>query len=198
VATGAPLTSPFARPRGVLGRLAGAFMLRTNRQDELLELLEVQPGDRILEVGYGPGGLIRLLVDHTEASVIHGIDPSSEMRDAAARMNRAAVGAGRVDLRVGGVDRTGLPGRSVDHVVSVNNVTLWPDLHAGLRELHRVARPGGSVLIAWHGGTAPSRIVRHLRLPAETLNQIERGLREFFPQVTRYQLRAVDAFVAIR
>jgi ubiquinone/menaquinone biosynthesis C-methylase UbiE len=182
----------------MLGRLAGAFMLRTNRQDEVLELVDVQPGDRVLEVGYGPGGLIRLLVERTGASVIHGIDPSSEMRDAAARMNRAAVHAGRVDLRVAGADRTGLPGQSIDHVISVNNVTLWPDLRAGLGELHRVVRPGGTVLIAWHGGTAPSRLVRHLRLPAETLMHIERALRELFPQVTRYQLTSVDAFVAIR
>jgi ubiquinone/menaquinone biosynthesis C-methylase UbiE len=173
-------------------------MLRTNRQDELLELLDVRPGDRILEVGYGPGGLIRLLLERTEASVTHGIDPSSEMRDAAARMNRAAVRAGRVDLRIAGADRTGLPPQSVDHVISINNVTLWPDLPAGLHELHRVARPGGTVLIAWHGGTAPPRIVRHLRLPAETLIQVERGLRELFPQVTRHQLKSLDAFVAVR
>jgi hypothetical protein len=52
-----PVTSPFALPSGVRGRLAGWIMLLTNKQEEVLTLLDVRPGDRVLEVGYGPGGL---------------------------------------------------------------------------------------------------------------------------------------------
>ncbi|MGH3328554.1 MAG: class I SAM-dependent methyltransferase [Streptomycetales bacterium] len=136
-----PVNSPFARPAGLAGRLAGRFMLHTNRQGELLDVLDVPPGARVLEVGYGPGALIRLLRERSTAAEICGVDPSPEMQALASRGNRDP--AGRVDLRLGTADRTGFADESFDRVVSANNVAIWPDLQAGLRELHRVVRPGG-------------------------------------------------------
>ncbi len=192
-----PLTSPFALPSGIRGRLAGRFMLWTNTQDDLLAILDVRPGDRVLELGHGPGGLIRLLAGRTGARLVEGADPSPEMGALAARINRAAVRTGRVKLGLGTADRTGLPERSVDHVISVNNVALWPDLDAGLRELHRVVRCGGSVVIAWHGGTSPTRIAKHLRLTEDKLRRIETGMKDLFADVTQHQLKRLDVFKAI-
>jgi SAM-dependent methyltransferase len=195
-----PVTSPFALPTGWLGRLAGRFMLWTNPQDDLLDVLDLrpdqQPGQRVLEVGYGPGGLIRLLTRRAEGIHVIGVDPAPAMRDLASSTNRAAIRAGRVELRLGTAGHTGLADATVDRVVSVNNVALWPDLDAGLRELHRVVRPGGTVVLAWHGGTAPSRITRRLRLPADKLDRIESSLRRHFGNVTRRQLRSLVVFVA--
>src|SRR5215211_293062 len=190
-ARGGRVNSPFALPKGLLGRLAGRFMLVTNKQDEVAAALGVRPGDRVLELGYGPGGLIRLLA-RTEAVHVLGVDPSPDMRDVATSVNRRAVRAGRVDLRVGTAEDTGLAAESVDRAVSVNNVALWPDLEAGIHELHRVVRPGGTVLIAWHGGRAPSRIVRHLRLPDDKLDRIRTAIDSTFGNVARQQLTSVE------
>ncbi|HEY8457333.1 MAG TPA: methyltransferase domain-containing protein [Actinopolymorphaceae bacterium] len=190
--------SPFALPRGFTGRLAGRIMLWTNRQHEILEVLDVKPGDRVLEVGYGPGGLIRLLSRHTEAALIMGVDPSEEMQRFAERTNRVAVREGRVDVRLGTAESTGLPDECVDHVVSVNNVAIWADLDAGARELSRVLRPRGSLVIGWHGGRAPSRMARRLRLPDDKLDRIEQALREHFSEVTRHELTTLDVFKAIK
>jgi ubiquinone/menaquinone biosynthesis C-methylase UbiE len=164
----------------------------------VLDQLDVRSGDVVLEVGYGPGGLVRLLSRRTTADRIQGVDPSAEMRDAATRLNRGAVRQGRVELRQGSADRTGLPDQSVDRVVTVNNVALWPDLDAGLDELHRVLRPGGVVVIGWHGGAAPSRIARKLRLPEDKLTRIATALDERFAEVTRHQLKQLDVFRAVR
>ena len=65
-------------------------------------------------------------------------------------------------------------------------------------ELHRVVRPGGTVVIAWHGGTAPTRIARSLRLPEDELGRIERVLRDRFVEVGRRQLPSLDVFTATR
>jgi SAM-dependent methyltransferase len=116
------------------------------------------------------------------------------MRDLATRPHRAEIAAGRIDLRLGTADRSGFCDAEFDCVVSVNNVAIWPDLEAGLRELHRVTRPGGRVLIAWHGGTRPSRIARCLALPEDKLARIERGLRGLFSGVTRQELAALTVF----
>jgi SAM-dependent methyltransferase len=190
--------NPFAHPSGWLGRIAGRIMLWRNKQDDVVGVLGVQPGQDVLEVGYGPGGLIRLLAERTEAAIIRGVDPSPEMRDLARRHNRKTVAAGRVRLDVGAADRTGLPDASVDRVVSVNNVAIWPDLEAAAAELHRVVRPGGTVVIAWHGGTSPSRIARSLRLPEHELHRIEEVLRGRFGEVGRHQLSSLDVFTAVR
>jgi SAM-dependent methyltransferase len=186
-----PVHSQFALPRGVAGLLAGCLMLLLNRQRELLGLLDVSPGASVLEVGYGPGGLIRLL-GHTPAARICGIDPSPQMRALARWRNP------RADLRLGTAEETGFPDASFDRVVSVNNVGLWPDLTAGLQELHRVTRPGGQVLIAWHGGSHPSRINRRLALPPDKLRRIEQELGAVFTGVTRHELPELTVFTATR
>jgi ubiquinone/menaquinone biosynthesis C-methylase UbiE len=197
-ATGKPATSPFAVPRGILGRLAGRFMLWTNDQRDVLDVLRISAGDEVLEIGHGPGGLIRLLVEKTDADRIHGVDPSAEMVAAAAKLNAAAVAAGRVRLRVGTADETGLPGESVDCAVSVNNVAIWPDLTAGIAEIHRVVRPGGRAVICWHGGHSAGRIAGGLRLPEEKLAAIESTMSDRFGKVESEQLAALDVFTAIR
>jgi SAM-dependent methyltransferase len=190
--------NPFAHPSGWPGRIAGRIMRWTNKQDDVVGVLDVQPGDDVLEIGYGPGGLIRLLAERTDAASIRGVDPSPEMRDQASGHNRKAIRAGRVRLDLGTADRTGLPDASVDRVVSVNNVAIWPDLEAAVNELHRVVRPGGTVVIAWHGGTTPSRIARSLRLPEDELGRIEQVLRDRFGAVGRRRLSSLDVFTATR
>ena len=183
-----PLRSPFALPRGLAGRVAGRLMLMLNGQQDVLDLLDVQPGARVLEVGYGPGGLIRLLLQ-TPAARVCGIDPSPQMRGMARQRNP------RADLRLGTAERTGFPDAEFDAVVSVNNVALWPDLGAGLRELHRVTRPGGRALIAWHGGRHPSRIAGRLTLEAEQLSRIAGELSGVFGNVSRHELDDLTVFL---
>jgi SAM-dependent methyltransferase len=75
---------------------------------------------------------------------------------------------------------------------------MWPDLEAAVGELHRVVRPGGTVLIAWHGGTKPSRVVKSLSLPEDELGRIEQALRNQFSEVGRHQLTSLDVFMAVR
>jgi ubiquinone/menaquinone biosynthesis C-methylase UbiE len=190
--------NPFAHPSGWLGKLAGRIMLWTNKQDDVLGVLDVQTGDDVVEIGHGPGGLIRLIAERTDAASIRGVDPSPEMCDQASRRNRKAMRAGRVRFTLGTADRTGLPDASVDRVVSVNNLAIWPDLEAAARELHRIVRPGGTVVIAWHGGTKPSRVVKSMSLAEDELTRIEQTLRNHFPEVGRHQLTSLDVFEAVR
>lgn len=190
-----PVSSPFAMPMGWIGRLAGRFMLlNDNKQAEVVDVLDAGPDSRILEVGFGPGGLIRALRKRLPGATIRGVDPSADMVAFATRRNRG----GRVELKVGTAAETGYPNESFDHVVSVRNVAIWPDLEAGLRELYRVVRPKGTVLIAWHGGSNPNRIARRLRLPEEKLARIQSGLEGLFSEVSRRELTRLTVFLARR
>lgn len=183
--------SPFVLPRGMRGWLAGRLMLRMNRQDEVLDLLDVRAGEQILEVGHGPGGLIRALA-RTPAGRVCGVDPSPEMRDMARRRGT------RADLRLGTAERTGFGDAEFDCVVSVNTVGLWTSLEDGLDELRRVTRPGGRLVIAWHGGSRPSRIARRLMLPDDQLRRVEEEMRRRFDDVARRELSDLTVFTARR
>ena len=156
-------------------------MLWLNDSSELVTFLGKQ--DSILEVGCGPGGLLR----HIEARRVCGIDPSPEMLRQAARHNRGR----NVDLRFGTAADTGHPDSSFDTVVSVNNVVMWPDLEAGIHELCRVTRPGGRVLIAWHSATGRSPIARKNALPEEKLAHISHALGE---PTRRHELKNLTVF----
>ena len=59
---------------------------------EVLALLAAQPGERVLDVGSGPGFLVASLADAVGASgAVHGLDPSAPMNAVA----RDLIGTGR-------------------------------------------------------------------------------------------------------
>src|SRR6266511_2833082 len=53
----------FGRPKGLLGKLGGVIMARMNYDCAtwVIQLLHIQPNDKVLEVGFGPGVGIQLL-----------------------------------------------------------------------------------------------------------------------------------------
>lgn len=190
----------FAYPRGILGRLGGHLMARGSEaaSREAAGLLDVRPGDRILEVGYGPGVLIKHLAGCTPAARVTGVDPSPVMRDMAQRRCAAEIIAGRADPRLGTATDTALADEAFEHVVSVNNVLFWDGIPAGLAELRRVLCPGGSLAVAFHSRTAPSRHERRIGLPEQDADRIQAAIGDVFGSVTRHDLRHLTAFTAAR
>lgn len=142
----------FGHPRGLAGRIGGAIMARGNAEQErwAVERLAPPAGAHVLVVGHGPGVGLALAADRVgPAGRVVGVDPSPTMRQLAAARCAAAVAAGVVEIRDGSAEHTGCADRSMDAVVSVNNVMLW-DQQAGLAEVYRVLRPGGRLAITVH------------------------------------------------
>jgi SAM-dependent methyltransferase len=141
----------FMRPHGAGGHLAGWVMAHRSsnrrRNQWVVSLLDVQPADRVLEIGFGPGIAIAELSRLASGGSVVGVDHSAVMVRLARRRNAAAVRTGRVDLRLGSVDA--LPDfGAVDKIVSVNSMGFWPDPAARLCELRSLLRPGGRIAIA--------------------------------------------------
>lgn len=193
-------SNPFALPRGLPGHVAGRLMARTNdaAQHQVAGKLPVRSGERVLEIGYGPGQLTRSLLESTPAALVAGVDPSEVMLRQARRACGPYVNSGRADLRLGDAAHLPFPDGYFDHAVSVNTVALWPHLEAGLGEVNRVLRAGGTMLIAWHSASSPSRVQRLLALPEERLAAIERAVADTYGSVDRLELGSVTAFVASR
>src|SRR5262249_6843216 len=142
----------FVCPTGWLGSIVGRLMAIKNRErsEWVLSQLGVNPGDRVLEIGFGPG----VDVARTAAigASVAGIDPSDVMVRQASRRNADAIRAGRVDLRRGAMPDLPFVDAAFDKAYSINSYQFWPYKTRALAELRRVMRPGGVVIIGVHGG----------------------------------------------
>ncbi|WP_280473172.1 class I SAM-dependent methyltransferase [Nocardia asiatica] len=139
------------RPRGVAGWMNGwMFALRpSNRQRNIwaVSLLEVQPTDRILEIGFGPGVAIAEFARRATEGHVFGVDHSRAMVRHAARRNSVAMRAGRVHLTNASVEQLPSFGDPLDAILAVNSVGFWPDPVERLRELRRLLRPAGRIAL---------------------------------------------------
>jgi SAM-dependent methyltransferase len=143
----------FGRPTGLPGRMAGWVMAHrpSNRRRNAwaVSLLEVQHDDRVLEIGFGPGIAIRELARLAADGNVCGLDHSEVMVRQAARRNAEAVRRGRVDLRLGGVERLPAFDAPFDKILAVNALQFWDQPDEPLGELRRVLRNGGRIAIAF-------------------------------------------------
>jgi len=145
------LIRTFGRPKGVLGRLGGIIMARTNQECAawVIDLLAIQRNDKVLEVGFGPGVGIRLLAGLASAGYVAGVDPSGEMVEQATARNAHVIRSGRVDLRHGSVERLPFEDNTFDKALAINSMQIWPDAVGGLQEMRRVMRADGRVALGF-------------------------------------------------
>jgi len=117
------------------------------RREVILRMVRNLPrpeGAKYLDAGCGPGAYIAPLLDlgyHVSA-----FDQSQGMVDKAAR-NFDPAHADRVDLKVAGVDDIPFPDGQFDLVTNVAVLMYLPDERRVIRELARVLKPGGTLII---------------------------------------------------
>ncbi len=99
-----------------------------------------------VDLGSGSGPLARALAGMTKSLLVL-VDPKAE---ALSRATAKAAGAelqGRLLALVGTAEHMPLAEVSVDLVVSRGSIFFWQDRAVGLREVHRILRPGGKAMI---------------------------------------------------
>ena len=103
------------------------------------ELVDARPGQRALDVGCGPGALTAVLAERLGGSSVAAVDPSESV--VAACRSRVPD----ADVRRAAAEQ--LPFGDADFDLSLANLVVhfMADPVAGLREMTRVARPGGLV-----------------------------------------------------
>ncbi|MFI6597277.1 class I SAM-dependent methyltransferase [Nonomuraea sp. NPDC050536] len=138
-------------PRGIVGWANGWMFAHrpSNRKRNIwaVSLLDVQPTDRVLEIGFGPGIAIAEFAGRATRGHVFGIDHSHAMVRRAARRNAAAVRAHRVHLTHASVERLPSFGDPLDAILAVNSVGFWLDPVERLRELRRLLRPAGRIAL---------------------------------------------------
>ena len=141
----------FHHPTGAVGHVAGWIMGRRSsnvaRNRWAVQLLDIQPTDRVIELGCGPGVAIAALSTRAVRGLVVGVDHSQVMIGQARRRNRVAVRTGRVRLVHTPVERLSISDGPFDAALAVNTVGMWREPVARLRELARLLRPGGRIAL---------------------------------------------------
>jgi len=154
------LARQLRKPSGFLGRHVISRLLdRANnvRQEMTLEQLAPEPGDRVLEVGFGGGGLLDRVQRRVPEGFVAGVEISPAMLEHARRRFAHRIQSGRFELALGRTEDLPYPAARFDKVYTVNTIYFWSDPALALAELRRVLRPGGLLLITF----APRSVMRH-------------------------------------
>jgi SAM-dependent methyltransferase len=106
---------------------------------QLADLAGLRPGQRVLDVGCGPGSLTTELVARLGASSVSAVDPSGSFV-MAARVRHPGV-----DVRMAHAEALPFPDGAFDASLAQLVVHFMDDPVGGLREMARVTRPGGIV-----------------------------------------------------
>ena len=173
----------FKRPEGLLGRLVGWIMATrpSNRARNAwtVDLLQIAASDRVLELGCGPGLGLAAAARKATAGHVIGLDHSPTMLAQASARLADAIAAGRVDLRLGGIEALAREGGPFDRVFSVNVIQFLGDKRSALAALHAVTKPGGLLATTYQPrGRNPTReaalrMAAELRVAAEAVGFVD-------------------------
>jgi SAM-dependent methyltransferase len=137
------------KPSGLLGRFTLWRMNQSHSRltDWGLTHTAVELGHTALDVGCGGGRTVSKLAVMAAQGKVHGIDYSEASVAASRRYNAQAIRAGRVEIHLADVGKLPFADNTCDLVTGVETHFWWPDIAAGLSEIRRVLKPGGSLML---------------------------------------------------
>jgi ubiquinone/menaquinone biosynthesis C-methylase UbiE len=137
------------KPTGWLGRfiLWNMNSRHSKVTDWGLSHASVEKNATVLDVGCGGGRTVSKLAAVVTHGKIYGVDFSKESVVVANRTNRRWIEMGRVEIREGSVSQLPFSDDMFDLVTAVETHFWWPDLPADMREVLRVLKPGGTLII---------------------------------------------------
>jgi SAM-dependent methyltransferase len=136
----APGAATFRTPAEAYDRHIGRYGRELARA--LIGATGVQPGDSALDVGCGAGALTSELAALLGRGQVTAAEPSAPFAEACRERLPG------VDVRVAAAEALPFEDRAFDHALAQLVVNFMTDPPAGVREMRRVTRPGGTVAAA--------------------------------------------------
>ncbi|WP_406636199.1 class I SAM-dependent methyltransferase [Amycolatopsis sp. WGS_07] len=147
------LLAGFARqlghPSGRAGQAVVGLLNKVNRTEVsgAVDALEIRPGETALDLGFGGGLGLDLLLRATAGGTVHGAEISETALAKARRRFPKNLAAGRLVLHQAGMAELPLDDGTVDAALTVNTVYFIPDLTPAFAEVARVLARGGRFVV---------------------------------------------------
>jgi SAM-dependent methyltransferase len=143
------LGSQLRNPTGGAGSIVGWLMALVNDEPNRLaaDALDLGPGERVLELGFGPGWSLRTIAARARGTRVYGVDQSARMLKQATRMNEVAVSSGRMVLVQGPFSPLPWIDEMFDKILLVNVLYFFDSDGQDIAEVYRVLRSGGRLVI---------------------------------------------------
>jgi ubiquinone/menaquinone biosynthesis C-methylase UbiE len=138
------------RPAGWLGEIVARVMGFETAAANRLALEELSPraGEAILEVGCGHGRALAQLA-RVPSAFVAGIDASEVMIRLARRRLDRSISEGRAEVSLATADAIPHGDERFDAALAIHVLYFWTDAISELREIRRVLRPGGRLVIGY-------------------------------------------------
>jgi len=146
------IAAQLRKPSGLFGQLITVRLLNLanvpmNRL--ALEILQLQPDDHVLEVGFGGGDLIARMARIVTMGHITGIDFSIDALEACRKRFDTLIKVGTIELKCTSVDALPFSANTFTKACTVNTIYFWPDPVAALGQMHRVLKKNGTLLVCF-------------------------------------------------
>lgn len=138
-------------PRGLFGKALFRWMTpkTIGAARWTADLLDVQPGDAVLEIGFGNGANLELLAQRAVQGRVAGAEISETAIEVASKRNARAVSEGRVQLHRAAGGALPFEDGTFDKACTVATVYVIADPSAVFREMHRVLKPNGLAAVTF-------------------------------------------------
>ena len=137
-----------AHPQGRMGRFMLKFMnlCHAPLTNWGLDLVGIQNGWTMLDIGCGGGATLQRLLNRSENAKVYGIDISEESVAKAIKVNANVIDK-QVFVQQGSAVELPYKDGVFDLVTAVETVYFWPNLSGCLQEVRRVLKPDGRFAI---------------------------------------------------
>lgn len=137
-------------PSGIFSGLVARQMNRTNANmnKTMVQLLEIKPTDHVLEIGFGGGGALDEMTKSVESGLVAGIEVSDAMLRRGRKRFNNIISRGKMELKKGSSAKIPYEDGFFDKACAMNCIYFWPNPVADLKEIRRVLKQNGVLIIA--------------------------------------------------
>jgi ubiquinone/menaquinone biosynthesis C-methylase UbiE len=170
------------RPDGLTGRLFGVVMEMMNARSYRVALnaVDLKPGERILELGFGTGRFLELVASRNPNVAIAGVDPSTTMCGVARRRLAKFRNVDTNEVQVGLEQPLNWPDHYFNVIVAIHSFQFWAEPERSIQEVRRaLAINGRFVLVLRAHPNPPEWLPNPISRLADEVGEARRVLAQY-------------------